>query len=85
MWSSSYRTSSFRNSQSGSQSISLSAKASQAKTKCSYVQQALTDIAGGKHADGKTENKLILFRDGTYLELIAFVNDDPEKRKGHWW
>lgn len=39
----------------------------------------------GKHADGKTENKLILFRDGSYLELIAFVNDDPEKRKGHWW
>lgn len=27
----------------------------------------------------------MLFRDGTYLELIAFVNDDPQKRKGHYW
>jgi len=41
--------------------------------------------AGGKHADGKTENRLIFFADGTYLELIAFVNDDPDKRSGHWW
>lgn len=40
---------------------------------------------GGTHADGKTENRLVLFQDGTYLELIAFVNDDPDKRKGHWW
>lgn len=34
---------------------------------------------------GETENRLVLFRDGTYLELIAFVNDDPEKRRRHWW
>ncbi|RMX81288.1 hypothetical protein D0869_06922 [Hortaea werneckii] len=27
----------------------------------------------------------ILFRDGTYLELIAFVHDHPERRKGYWW
>jgi hypothetical protein len=40
---------------------------------------------GGRHGDNKTENRLVLFRDGTYLELIAFINDDPEKRKGHWW
>lgn len=40
---------------------------------------------GGQHSDGKTENRLVLFRDGTYLELIAFVNDDPEKRAGHYW
>ena len=26
---------------------------------------------GGKHADGKTHNALIVFRDGTYLELLA--------------
>jgi Glyoxalase-like domain len=36
-------------------------------------------------SDGKTENKLICFRDGTYIELIAFINDDPNKRRGHWW
>lgn len=40
---------------------------------------------GGRHADDKTENKLVLFPDGTYLELIAFIDDDPERRKGHWW
>jgi hypothetical protein len=28
---------------------------------------------------------LVLFRDGTYLELIAFINDDPKHREGHWW
>ncbi|KAK5708172.1 hypothetical protein LTR97_000712 [Elasticomyces elasticus] len=40
---------------------------------------------GGRHADNKTENRLILFADGTYVELIAFINDDPKKRRGHWW
>lgn len=40
---------------------------------------------GGVHADGKTENRLVLFQDGSYLELIAFIDDDPEKRRGHWW
>ena len=51
----------------------------------SWITKNFTVSPGGKHADGKTENRLVLFRDGTYLELIAFVNDDPEKRKGHWW
>ncbi|KAK3067479.1 hypothetical protein LTR53_015630 [Teratosphaeriaceae sp. CCFEE 6253] len=40
---------------------------------------------GGRHVDNKTENRLILFADGTYIELIAFIDDDPEKRRGHWW
>lgn len=40
---------------------------------------------GGRHADNKTENRLVLFADGSYLELIAFINDDPENRDGHWW
>ncbi|KAK4981536.1 hypothetical protein LTR66_009908 [Elasticomyces elasticus] len=40
---------------------------------------------GGRHADGKTENKLIIFRDGTYIELIAFIDDLQEHREGHWW
>lgn len=50
-----------------------------------WITDNFTVSPGGQHADGKTENRLVLFRDGTYLELIAFVNDDPEKRKGHWW
>ncbi|QIW95455.1 hypothetical protein AMS68_000973 [Peltaster fructicola] len=41
--------------------------------------------AGGRHADGLTENKLIIFEDGTYIELIAFIDDDTSRRRGHWW
>lgn len=51
----------------------------------SWISDRFTITSGGKHADGKTENRLILFRDGTYLELIAFIRDDPQKRKGHRW
>jgi hypothetical protein len=51
----------------------------------SWITDNFTVSPGGRHGDNKTENRLILFRDGTYLELIAFINDDPEKRKGHWW
>lgn len=40
---------------------------------------------GGRHADNRTENRLVLFADGSYLELIAFIDDDPENRDGHWW
>lgn len=47
----------------------------------------LTDLfavsPGGKHGDGKTENKLIIFADGTYLELIAFTSEGA--KEGHWW
>lgn len=50
-----------------------------------WITKNFTISPGGKHADGRTENRLIMFKDGTYLELIAFINDDPEKRKGHWW
>ncbi|KAK4541426.1 hypothetical protein LTR36_008027 [Oleoguttula mirabilis] len=50
-----------------------------------WLTDRFTVSAGGKHADGKTENRLILFRDGTYVELIAFIKDDPDKRKGHRW
>jgi hypothetical protein len=30
-------------------------------------------------------SKLVVFRDGSYLELIAFIDDDPKHREGHWW
>lgn len=51
----------------------------------SWLTENFTITPGGKHGDGKTENKLICFRDGTYIELIAFIDDDPKKRQGHWW
>jgi hypothetical protein len=50
-----------------------------------WVTDNFTLTPGGRHADGKTENKLICFADGSYLELIAFINDSPHHRSGHWW
>jgi hypothetical protein len=49
------------------------------------ANQNFTITPGGRHADGKTENKLICFQDGSYIELIAFIDDDPKHREGHWW
>ncbi len=43
-----------------------------------------TVVPGGEHAGGMTHNALIAFEDGSYIELIAFI--DPEKRSTHrWW
>lgn len=52
------------------------------------VEQArsvgFTVVPGGEHAGGMTHNALIAFQDGSYIELIAFI--DPEKRSTHrWW
>ena len=38
---------------------------------------------GGEHADGLTRNALIPFIDGTYLELVAFL--DPEDTRDNVW
>ncbi|KAL7791533.1 glyoxalase-like domain-containing protein [Trichoderma ceciliae] len=41
---------------------------------------------GGTHAGGQTFNKLILFEDGIYIELIAFAEGiSPEERAKHRW
>jgi catechol 2,3-dioxygenase-like lactoylglutathione lyase family enzyme len=37
---------------------------------------------GGTHADGVTHNALIGFADGSYIELIAFLQAAPQRR---WW
>jgi hypothetical protein len=50
-----------------------------------WLTDYFTITPGGVHAGGQTENKLIIFRDGSYIELIAFVNDDPTHRTGHRW
>lgn len=51
-------------------------------------------ISGGTHADGLTSNALVIFEDGTYLELLNFVKPaasypagSPEraKRDSHPW
>ncbi len=38
---------------------------------------------GGEHADGLTRNALIPFGDGSYLELVAFL--DPEDTRDNVW
>lgn len=50
-----------------------------------WITSNFTLSPGGRHGDSKTENKLIVFRDGTYLELIAFIDDSPDHRAGHFW
>lgn len=51
----------------------------------SWLIENFTLSPGGRHTDNKTENRLILFPDGTYIELISFIHDDPKKREGHRW
>ncbi|KAK8087613.1 hypothetical protein PG997_002574 [Apiospora hydei] len=52
-----------------------------------WFAEAFTLYPGGKHADGVTENVLVFFADGSYLELIAFVEDDVGRGggAGHRW
>lgn len=50
------------------------------------LKDTFTVIIGGSHADGLTSNNLILFKDGSYIELIAFFDDiDPDRRATHRW
>ena len=52
------------------------------------LEQAIVDYtalgfnvqSGGTHADGATHNALIVFGDGTYIELIAFLKLAPTHR-----
>ena len=37
----------------------------------------------GYHADKNTVHRLIFFKDGCYLELLAFIHDGPVKAAGH--
>ena len=50
-----------------------------------WLTDYFTITPGGRHAGGQTDNKLIVFQDGSYIELIAFVDDDPKHRAGHRW
>ncbi|OAA54603.1 glyoxalase family protein [Niveomyces insectorum RCEF 264] len=54
----------------------------------SWLTTEFTVLNGGQHAGGATENKLILFQDGVYIELIAFVEgtgDHGSGRRSHRW
>lgn len=51
----------------------------------SYEQLGFTVVLGGRHPVG-THNALIAFTDGSYLELIAFYETDPDRLSKHrWW
>src|SRR5438105_9377448 len=46
--------------------------------------RGFTVILGGVHAGGLTQNALVGFADGSYLELIAFVDVDRARGKHSW-
>ncbi|TIA99217.1 hypothetical protein E3P94_00504 [Wallemia ichthyophaga] len=48
-----------------------------------FTAAGFTVQNGGTHADGRTENMLLVLRDGVYIELIAFV--DSSKKHSHFW
>lgn len=41
-------------------------------------------VPGGTHTGGETANALVVFSDGTYLELIHFVNPPPSDTTHPW-
>jgi hypothetical protein len=47
-----------------------------------YRRRGFTVTPGGEHADGITHNALVVFADGTYLELVGFRKPAPQHR---WW
>jgi hypothetical protein len=52
----------------------------------SWLTNNFTISPGGVHADGRTENRLILFSDGVYIELIAFTPGTSQAdRESHGW
>jgi catechol 2,3-dioxygenase-like lactoylglutathione lyase family enzyme len=48
-----------------------------------YEELGFAVTRGGEHDDGLTRNALIPFRDGSYLELVAFV--DREDSRDNFW
>ena len=48
-----------------------------------YEELGFRVTPGGEHADGLTRNALVPFADGTYLELVAFV--DPSDERDNVW
>ncbi len=47
------------------------------------TKAGFTVVRGGAHSGGETHNALIAFRDGTYVELLAFLATNPDP--GHYF
>lgn len=56
--------------------------ASLAQAVADYRSAGFTVVEGGRHPGRNTANALIVFDDGSYLELIAYSAPSPEER---WW
>lgn len=50
-----------------------------------YERLGFRVTPGGAHADGLTENALVPFADGTYLELVRFVDPDDDRDNVWGW
>ncbi|MGC4107683.1 MAG: VOC family protein [Thermomicrobiales bacterium] len=48
------------------------------------IAAGFTVVPGGRHASGGTENALIAFADGSYIELIAFI-DSSQPSTNPWY
>ncbi len=54
-----------------------------------WQQDGFTVTPGGIHTDGVTHNALVCFTDGSYIELLAFLETPPAAHRwarfvGHW-
>lgn len=49
----------------------------------SWLTDNFTIIDGGTHSEGTSHNKLIVFQDGTYLELFSWVEPPPQDVPAH--
>lgn len=50
-----------------------------------WADAGLTVTPGGTHAAGTTHNVLVSFADGTYFELIAFLDEGERAQEHRWW
>ena len=50
-----------------------------------WADAGFTVTPGGTHAAGTTHNALVSFADGTYFELIAFLDEGERAREHRWW
>lgn len=48
------------------------------------TRAGFTVVPGGEHAGGQSHNALIAFRDGSYIELFAFIHPDQESAQALW-